>query len=146
VHRQPGSRIGALLELLALVAAVLIALVAATKLALRKGRYLTRDPRRLAAACVRELADYVADQGARAPASATLHELARLVEDELGVSARAFAAAAAAARFGPRDRARAGARETRRELRALRREFRRVLSRTERVLGLVSLRSLGLTG
>ena len=112
----------------------------------RKHRYLTRDPRRLARACVRELADFVADQGAKAPPSATLRELAQLVEKELGVSASEFAAAAAEARFGPNAHALAAARDARRELRSLRRELRLVLSRTERALGLVSLRSLGLTG
>ena len=143
---QTGAGIGALLELLVLVAAALAALVALTKLVIRKRRYLTRDPRRLATACIRELADYAIDQGAKAPPNATLSELARLVEDELGVSAREFAAAAAAARFGPLDRARESARAAHIELKALRRELRLALTRFERVLGLVSLRSLGLTG
>jgi protein-glutamine gamma-glutamyltransferase len=141
-----GAGIGALLRLLLLVAAALVAVVVATKIAVRKRRYLTRDPRKLARACVRELSDFVADQGAKAPPSATLGELARLVEEELGVSATAFVAAAAEARFGPRAQARSAARIARRELRALRRELRAALSRTERALGLVSLRSLGLTG
>ena len=132
--------------MLALVAAALLFLVAATKLLIRKRRYLTRDPRKLAAACVRELADYAADQGARAPESATLGELARLLEEELGVSARAFAASAAQARFGPPGEARSAARSARGELRSLRRDLRAALTRTERALGLVSLRSLGLTG
>jgi protein-glutamine gamma-glutamyltransferase len=145
-RRAPGGRIGSLLEVLLLVGAVLAVLVVALKFALRKRRYLTRNPRRVAAACVRELSDYVADQGARAPPSATLHELARLVEDELGVSARAFVSAAAEARFGPAAGARAAASATRRELREVRRELRNALTRTERALGLVSLRSLGLTG
>jgi hypothetical protein len=140
-----GSRVGALLRLLALVAAALLLFVAATKVLIRKGRYLTRDPRKLAAACVRELADYAADQGARAPESATLSELARLLEDELGVSARAFVASAARARFGPPAQARSAARAARGELRSLRRDLRAALTRTERALGLFSLRSLGLT-
>ena len=140
-----GAEIGALLRLLVLVAAALVAVVAATKIVVRKRRYLTRDPRRLARACVRELADFVADQGAKAPPSATLRELAQLVEKELGVSASEFATAAAEARFGPNAHAHAAARDARRELRSLRRELRTVLSRTERALGLVSLRSLGLT-
>src|SRR5204863_257121 len=83
------------------VAAGLVAAVVATKLAVRKARYLTRDPRMLARACVCELSDFAADQGAKAPPSATLGELAQLVEAELGVSASAFASAAAEARFGP---------------------------------------------
>jgi protein-glutamine gamma-glutamyltransferase len=138
-----GSRIGSLLRLLVLVAAALVVLLAATKLAIRKGRYLTRDPRKLARACVRELSDFASDQGATAPASATLGELAQIVDAELGVSASAFVSAAAEARFGPAAAAHEAARTARHELRSLRRELRKALTRTERVLGLVSLRSLG---
>jgi transglutaminase-like putative cysteine protease len=141
-----GSRIGALLRLLALVAVALVFLAGATKVLIRKRRYLTRDPRKLAGACVRELADYAADQGVQAPASATLGELARLVEEELGVSARAFVAAAGQARFGPAEQARFASRTARGELRTVRRDLRAALTRTERALGLVSLRSLGLAG
>jgi transglutaminase-like putative cysteine protease len=141
-----GSRIGSLLRLLVLLAAALVVLVTAAKLGIRKRRYLTRDPRKLARACVRELSDFVSDQGAKTPPSATLGELAQLVEAELGVSAAAFVSAAAEARFGPADAAREAARATRRELRSLRRDLRAALTRTERALGLVSLRSLGLTG
>jgi len=141
-----GSRIGSLLRLLVLVAAALVVLLAAAKLAIRKRRYLTRDPRKLARACVRELADFVSDQGAKAPPSATLGELAKLVEAELGVSAASFVSAAAEARFGPADAAPEAAHSARHELRSLRRELRKALTRTERALGLVSLRSLGLTG
>jgi hypothetical protein len=120
--------------------------VAVLKLAIRKRRYLTRDPRRLATAYVRELEDFVADQGASVPPSATLRELAEVVESELGVPAQDFASAAAAARYGPVDGAAFSLRRMRAERRALWRELRRALSRTERALGLVSLRSLGLTG
>src|SRR6266480_168146 len=141
-----GSRIGSLLRLLVLVAAALVVFLAAAKLVIRKRRYLTRDPRKLARACVRELSDFVSDQGAKAPPSATLGELAKLVEAELGVSASSFVSAAAEARFGPTTAAGEAAHSARRELRSLRRELRKALTRTERALGLVSLRSLGLTG
>jgi hypothetical protein len=141
-----GSRIGALLKLLALVVAALVAAVAAAKIVVRKRRYLTRDPRKVARACVRELADFVSDQGATAPPSATLRELERLVHDELGVSAAAFVTAAAEARFGPDEEAGDAARAARRELRSVRRNLRRALTRPQRALGLVSLRSLGLSG
>jgi transglutaminase-like putative cysteine protease len=144
--RSSGAGIGALMRLLFLVAAALVVVVVATKVVVRKHRYLTRDPRRLARACVRELSDFAADQGAKAPSTATLRELAQLVENELGVSASEFASAAAEARFGPSVGARAAARDARRELRLLRRELRAALTRTERALGLVSLRSLGLSG
>jgi hypothetical protein len=145
-HGASGSGFGALLKALFLVAVALVGLVIAVKLTVRKQRYLTRDPRKLARACVRELADYAADQGAKAPPSATVRELAKLVEDEIGVSAVAFATAAAEARFGPIAGAREAARTARGELRSVRRQLRSSLSRTERALGLVSLRSLGLTG
>jgi hypothetical protein len=141
-----GTGIQSLLRLLALLAVGLVLVLAAAKAALRKGRYLTRDPRRTAAACVRELVDFLADQGIKVPASATLAELGRMAEAELGVSARPFVEAAGAARFGPPRTAQEAADETRRELAALRRQLRSVLSRPERALGLVSLRSLGLTG
>ena len=143
---QAGWRIGSLLRLLAMLAAALVVLLGAAKLAIRKGRYLTRDPRKLARASVRELSDFIADQGAQAPPSSTLGELAGLVEAELGVSASAFVSSAAEARFGPSGAAREAARSTRQELRSLLREMRRALTRTERALGLVSLRSLGLGG
>ena len=148
-HAKPGptgARIGALLRLLVLVFAALLAVVAAAKIAVRKRRYLTRDPRKLARACVRELSDFAADQGAKVPPSATLRELAQVIEAELGVSASAFVSAAAEARFGPTAHARGKAHAARRELRSLRRDLRAALTRTERVAGLVSLRSLGLTG
>ena len=46
----------------------------------RGSRFLTRDPRRLAGACRKELRDFLLDQGVDVPASATLRELAALVE------------------------------------------------------------------
>ena len=87
--------------LLALVAAAIAAGIVVTKLAVRRARYLTRDPRRLAAACRQELADYLLDQRIDAARSATLHELGALVRHELAVDPDAFVAAATAARFGP---------------------------------------------
>jgi hypothetical protein len=155
VPRQGGGSGGAgnavashgasLLRLLALVLAAALLLVVAVKLLVRRGRYLTRDPRRLAGACRRELADYLADQRVAIPSSATPHELAAIVGKDFSVDARAFAEALAGARFGPPAGARGAAADARRELRRLVRALRRRLSRTERVLGLVSVRSLGLT-
>ncbi len=115
-----------------------------TKLAARRLRYLTRDPRRLAGAARRELAGFLADQRLPVSESATLGDLRTLVETELGVSAKGFAAAAGAARFGPPGGAAPSARLARRELRALLRLVRTRLSRVERVRGFVCLRSLGL--
>jgi transglutaminase-like putative cysteine protease len=138
------SRTPGLLGLLLLVAAGLVAAIAATKLALRRSRYLTRDPRRLAAACRNELRDLLVDQLVEVPASATLTELAALAEAELGVSAAAFGLHGTAARFAPPGYAREAARELRGAMRQIRRDLRRELTRFERTRGLLSLRSLGL--
>ena len=138
----PSSH-GSLLALLALVLGAALALVVGAKFALRRARYLTRDPRRLAAACRRELADYLLDQRIDSARSATLHELGALVRHELAVEPDAFVAAASAARFGPPEGSARAARDARRELRALTRSMRRRLRIDERVRGLVSLRSFG---
>jgi transglutaminase-like putative cysteine protease len=133
-----------ILRLLALALAAAVVLLVLTKLLRRGARFLTRDPRRLAGACRNEIRDFLLDQGVDVPDSATLRELAALVESEFGVESGAFGLHATAARFAPRVGAREAARAMRRDLRALRRGMRRVLSRSERVRGLLSLRSLGL--
>jgi len=134
---------GSLLLLLALLAAAIATGIVVTKLAMRRVRYLTRDPRRLAAACRQELADYLLDQRIDAARSATLHELGALVRHELAVDPDAFVGAATAARFGPPAGAAPAARRARRELRALLRGVRVRLSVRDRVRGLLSLRSFG---
>ena len=58
------------------------------KLALRRSRYLTRDPRRLAGAYRQELVEFLADQRVVVPASATLAEVRELVAARTGVDAR----------------------------------------------------------
>src|SRR5205823_11687434 len=138
------SRTPGLLWLLALVAAGLVLAIALAKLAVRRSRYLTRDPRRLAAACRKELRDVLLDQLVDVPPSATLAELAVLAQAELGVSAAAFGLHGTAARFAPPGYAREAARELPRAMRELRRDLRRELTRFERTRGLLSLRSLGL--
>jgi transglutaminase-like putative cysteine protease len=137
---------GSLLRLLALLALAAIALVALAKLVVRRSRYLTRDPRRVSAACRAELVDYLADQGIRITRSATLADVGEAVSERLYVDADAFVAAAGAARFAQPGEAGAAARRARRELRALRGRLRRRLSVGERLRGFVSVRSLGLTG
>jgi transglutaminase-like putative cysteine protease len=137
---------GSLLRLLALVAAGAAAGIALFKLARRRARYLTRDPRRLAGAYRRELAEFLTDQRLDVPSSATLAELGALLRSELGVDAAQFVSAASAARYGPERQASEAARRARRELRRLERVIRQRLPRTARARGLVSLRSLGLTG
>ena len=138
----PSHHVDLVTLLLVLAAAVLAAIVA-TKLVIRHARYLTRDPRRIAAACRRELAGYLLDQRIESARSATLHELGALVRQELAVDPDAFVAAATAARFGRPEGAGAAARAARRELRGLVRRMRPRLSALERVRGLLSLRSLG---
>jgi transglutaminase-like putative cysteine protease len=140
-HRP--SQGGSLLLVLAIVAGAAIAGLVAAKVAVRRARYVTRHPRRLAAACRQELASFLLDQNIEAARSATLHELGALVRHELQVDPDAFVAAASAARFGPPEDAAPAARDARRELRALVRRMRRRLSERDRVRGLLSLRSLG---
>jgi transglutaminase-like putative cysteine protease len=139
--RRPAG--GSLLLLVLLLVGAVAAAVVATKLVRRRIRYLTRDPRRVAAACRHELADYLVDQQLDAARSATLHELGALVRHELSVEPDAFVAAATAARFGPPEGAARAARDARRELRALLRRMRVRLRARDRVRGLVSLRSFG---
>ena len=138
------SRTPGLLRLLFLVAAGLVGAIAVVKLGVRRSRYLTHDPRRLAAAARRELRDILRDQLVDVPDSATLEELAVLVEKEFGFDATAFSLHASAARFGPAAGARDAAREMRRSLREVRRGIRAELTRLDRTRGLLSLRSLGL--
>jgi transglutaminase-like putative cysteine protease len=136
---------GSLVRLLLLVALGLTAAIGLVKLGVRKSRFLTRDPRRVAAACRRELGDFLADQRVAVPESATVAELGELLEREAGLDASRFVDAVDAARFGPPARAADASRVARVELRELVRELRRRLSAWERFRGLVSLRSLGLT-
>jgi hypothetical protein len=138
------SRTPGLLRLLLFVVAGIVLAIALVKLLVRRSRYLTRDPRRLAAACRKELQDVLRDQLVEVPASATLTELAALAEAELGVSATAFGLHATAVRFGPVDQARDAARDMRQALAQVKRELRTELSRFDRARGLLSLRSLGL--
>jgi transglutaminase-like putative cysteine protease len=140
-----GGHINVIALLLLLCAAVATLIVVA-KLLARRLRYATRDPRRVAAACRRELADFLLDQRIEGARSATLHELGALVRDELSVEPDAFVAAATAARFGPPAGAVAAASDARRELRRLLRQIRTRLEPHERVRGVLSLRSLGLAG
>ena len=127
VLQQPSHHRRALgiLRLLAFGLVGAIVLLAVTKLLLRGSRFLTRDPRRLAGACRKELRDFLLDQGVDVPASATLRELAGLVESEFDVEAGAFGLHATAARFAPGLGAREAASAMRRDLRSIRRGLRR---------------------
>jgi transglutaminase-like putative cysteine protease len=139
-ERDTPSLILFLLLLSAGVAAAIVLL----KQARRRLRYLTRDPRRIAAACGRELTEFLQDQRLATSRAATFHELGDAIADRLGVDARRFARVATAARYGPPDDAHGAARRARRELRLLKGLLRGNLLMRDRVRGLVSVRSLGL--
>jgi transglutaminase-like putative cysteine protease len=124
------------------VLACTLVLLLGTKELRRRLRFRSRDPRRIATACQRDLLAYLADQGMRLPASATLLEVGHLVEQRYRVTAAPFVAAALAARFGPPVHAADAARRARRELRQLERAMRYRLPWTTRLRGALSLRSL----
>jgi transglutaminase-like putative cysteine protease len=112
------------------------------KLLRRRARYLTRDPRRIAAATRSELVEFLRDQRLELPPDATLAELQVVLEQRAGVSARAYVTAAARARYGPPAGAAVAAREARRELKALLRVLRRRLSPRLRLRGYLTTRTL----
>ena len=132
-----------LLVLLVLVGIAAVAVIGCAKVIIRRARYLTRDPRRIAAACRQELVDYLRDQRLDPPPGATLAEVSESLQERLSVSGRRFEAAATAARFGRPASAAAEADRSRHELRGLLRSIRRQLTAVERLRGLISLRSLG---
>jgi transglutaminase-like putative cysteine protease len=140
-QEQGGGGIGrgAIVTLLLLGLAFALVL---GKLALRRSRYLTRDPRRLAGACRQELVEFLADQRVDVPSSATLDELRELVFATTGVDPRRLVESLGLARFGPASAASAAAHRARGELRLVRRRLRQALSTGERLRGTFSVRSL----
>jgi transglutaminase-like putative cysteine protease len=140
-QEQGGSGIGrgAIVTFLLLGLAFALAL---GKLALRRSRYLTRDPRRLAGACRQELVEFLADQRVDVPSSATLEELREQVVAKMGVDPRRLVESLGLARFGPASSAAAAAKRARGELRLVRRRLRRALSTGQRLRGAFSVRSL----
>ncbi len=132
-------------DFLLLVLAGLAALAAAgvaAKNVVRRLRFRTRDPRRIARACRLELQDYLADQGIDVPPGATLQELSDLVYAQLSVDAGRFVAAATEARYAPPGRAEDAAERARVELRRLLRVIRSRLTASRRLRGAFSVRSL----
>ena len=129
-------------QVVLLVLLALAALLAAGKIVRRRGRYLTKDPRRLASAYRRELVEFLADQRIDVPRSATLSELQALVRAETGVETRRLVQSLGLARFGPLGAAPRAARVARAELRAVKRRLRGALSVGHRMRGTFSLRSL----
>jgi transglutaminase-like putative cysteine protease len=144
VTPEPTKRTPSLLFFLFLLAAGVAAAIVLLKFGRRKARYLTRDPRRIAVACARELAEFLHDQRVTSADAATFRELGSTVGDRLGVDASSFAQAATAARYGPPEGSRQAAGSARKELRKLKRRLRRSLARSDRARGLLSVRSLGL--
>ncbi len=132
-----------LVRFLLLLALGLVAAISFLKLVRRRARYLTRDPRRIAAACGRELSEFLLDQRLPVRRGASFGDLQHTIGDSLAVDAASFARAADAARFGPPVAAREAAVQARRELRELKRRLRRQLFVLDRARGLVSLRSFG---
>ncbi|MEK6274032.1 MAG: transglutaminaseTgpA domain-containing protein [Actinomycetota bacterium] len=134
-----GLGIAPLLILAGLVAVFLFVLA---KVALRRSRFLTDDPREIAAACRQEVVDFLRDQRIDVPRSIGPRELGGLLSKKVGVEAGAFATALGLARFGPESSAPSAARHARRELRVVRRRLRRELPLGRRVRGAFSVRSL----
>ena len=133
------SSVAGLVVLGGLLAALLFVLV---KLGLRRRRYLTDDPRRIAAACRRELVEYLRDQRIDVPESVGTHELGQVLSRRTGVNGTGFAEALGRARYGPLLPARDAAHQARREVKAIRRSLRRAIPASRRFRGLFSLRSL----
>jgi hypothetical protein len=140
----PSSRGHSLGRFLALLALGAISAVLIAKNARRKLRYVTRDPRRIASACARELGDFLADQRLPVRRGATYGELRETVSEHLAVDAESFTDALDAARFGPPSGAAEAAQRAKRELANLKRRLRRQVFLLDRARGAVSLRSLGL--
>ena len=132
-----------LTRFLLLLALGVVAFIWILKTLRRRVRYLTRDPRRVAAACARELSEFLLDQRFAVQRGASFGELKAAIEERLVVDAASFARAADAARFGRPASARDAAATAKRELRELKRRLRRELFVLDRARGVVSLRSFG---
>ena len=140
--QQEGGRRTSTLAIVLLLTLAGLVLFVLVKLGVRRSRYLTKDPRRIATACRRELVDFLRDQRIDVPSSVGTRELGDLLGRRAGVDATEFADAVGLARYGPLSRAREAAREARREVKAVRRRLRRALPPGRRFRGLFSLRSL----
>jgi hypothetical protein len=141
----PGAVQGSAPSIVALalvLAALWVVVVGAGKAIVRRTRYLSRDPRRIASASRSELEGFLRDQGVDVPPNGGLTALQTAVHDELGLDARPLALAVARARFGPPTAVELGSRSARAEVRRLLRAARGELSLWARFRGLVSVRSL----
>jgi hypothetical protein len=136
------SRAPSLVAVALVLLACWVLVVGVGKAVLRRRRYLSRDPRRVATASRRELEEFMRDQGIDLAPNATLVELERAVHRELGLDGRPFAIAVARARYGPPAAGALNATRAKQELRALLRHARRELSVWARLRGFASLRSV----
>jgi len=123
-------------------AVALILLFALTKMAIRRRRFLTGDPRSIATACRRELVGYLLDVGISIPRALSLADLREHVKRRTGVDSGRLLESIGLARFGPPAEAGSAAREAKAELRLVRRRLRRAIPFARRARGLFSLRSL----
>jgi hypothetical protein len=142
LNREDRSNTPSFIGFVAIAGMVFAGAIGAAKWALRRARYLTNDPRRVAAASRRELEAFLRDQGIAVPASSTLDDLRAAVWTDFGISGAAFAEAAGQGRFGAPPGTVTAAREARTEVRSLIAAARRELSPWARLRGFVSLRSL----
>ena len=99
-RKRPKGGVGAVV-IVALVALIGALFLVVGKLVLRRSRFLTKDPRELAAACRREVVDFLKDQRIDVPRSIGPGELGGLLSKRVGVEAGGFAAAVGLARYGP---------------------------------------------
>jgi protein-glutamine gamma-glutamyltransferase len=129
-----------------LAALGLVLLFLAAKLAVRRRRFFSSDPREIATACRRELVGYLMDVGITIPRALSLADLREHVRKRTGVDSGRLVASMGLARFGPPDASAAAAREARSELRAVRKRLRRAIPFSRRARGLFSVRSLFASG
>ncbi len=122
--------------------AALVLLLVVAKLAFRRSRFLTGDPRAIATACRRELVGYLLDVGITIPRNLGIAELGEVVLKRTGVDSGRLVQHMGLARFGPPSASVEAAREAKSELRAVRRRLRRAIPFSRRTRGLFSVRSL----
>jgi transglutaminase-like putative cysteine protease len=122
--------------------AALVLLLVVAKIALRRSRLLTGDPRAIATACRRELVGYLLDVGITIPRNLGTAELGEVVLKRTGVDSGRLVEHMGLARFGPPSASAEAAREAKSELRAVRRRLRRAIPFGRRARGLFSVRSL----
>jgi transglutaminase-like putative cysteine protease len=138
----PTGQSAGVLRYLVIAALGLLLLFTLAKIALRRRRFLRKDPREIATACRLELVGYLLDVGISIPRALALADLREHVRKRTGVDTGKLVASMGLARFGPPDASAAAARDARSELRAVRKRLRRAIPFSRRARGFFSLRSL----